>query len=222
MLGKSLNHIKDIHSVSIVEAKLLYKLAKQSKGNIVEIGSWKGYSTIWLAKGSLSGNKNSVYAIDPHTGSAIHHKMYGKIDTFNEFMKNINDSGVDNIVIPMRMTSEEASKNWNEYISLLWIDGDHTLAEKDFKMWVCHLGNGGIIALHDTTTWDIPRKVAIEYIYKSRWFKDIHRLGSITYATKTSTANDNTAALYARYIYQGLLPYYNIILKIGGNILGRN
>ncbi|WP_455277747.1 hypothetical protein [[Eubacterium] cellulosolvens] len=42
------------------EGELLYKLAKQctGKGVIVEIGSWKGKSTIWLGMGSKNGKKS--------------------------------------------------------------------------------------------------------------------------------------------------------------------
>ncbi len=51
MLADELKSVKDDFSASIKEGKLLYKLASESKGAIVEIGSWKGYSTIWLADG---------------------------------------------------------------------------------------------------------------------------------------------------------------------------
>ena len=60
------------------EAKLLYKLAKNCKGVIVEIGSWKGKSTICMAKGSKAGNNVKIYAIDPHVGSSEHKKKYEK------------------------------------------------------------------------------------------------------------------------------------------------
>lgn len=41
------------------EGGLLYNLAKNCKGNgvIVEIGSWKGKSTIWLGAGSKDWEK---------------------------------------------------------------------------------------------------------------------------------------------------------------------
>jgi hypothetical protein len=54
---------------------------------LVEIGSWKGRSTICIAIGSKAGKKNKCYAIDPHTGSS-EHKIKGKdIWTFDEFKK---------------------------------------------------------------------------------------------------------------------------------------
>ena len=59
--------------ISNLEGECLYHLARSSKtkGVIVEIGSWKGKSTIWLAKGAKAGNKNKVYAVDPHRGTTV-------------------------------------------------------------------------------------------------------------------------------------------------------
>ena len=55
--------------LTLKEGKLLYNLSKKNdNGVIVEIGSWKGKSTIYLAHGSKNGKKNKVYAIDPHEG----------------------------------------------------------------------------------------------------------------------------------------------------------
>ncbi len=50
------------------EARCLYNLARHAsaKGVIVEIGSYRGLSTVALAKGSLKGSGIPVYAIDPH------------------------------------------------------------------------------------------------------------------------------------------------------------
>jgi hypothetical protein len=226
MISELVKHIKDVHSISVKEGNLLYKLAKQSDGAIVEIGSWKGYSTIWLAKGSLAGNKNKVYAIDPHTGAAIHKQMYGTVDTFGDFIKNIKDLEVDSIVTPLRMTSENAVKEWKDInISLLWIDGDHMLPDKDLEMWFPYVKYGGVIALHDTTTWEVPNRVAMG-MYKSEYFTDIKRVGSITYAKKVhwitvQSSFNNVRALFNRKIYQALLPSYNLIMTIGAKILGR-
>ncbi|MCS6951010.1 MAG: class I SAM-dependent methyltransferase, partial [bacterium] len=60
--------------LTVEEGELLYQLARACKGKgvIVEIGSFKGKSTIWLAKGSLAGAGVRVFAIDPHTGSEEH------------------------------------------------------------------------------------------------------------------------------------------------------
>jgi len=50
------------------EGRYLCQLAqsKPSKGVILEIGSFKGKSTISLALGSMAVNGEKVYAVDPH------------------------------------------------------------------------------------------------------------------------------------------------------------
>ena len=227
MIEDILKNINDVHSVSAKEGRLLYKLAKEctGKGVIVEIGSWRGYSTICLAKGSQDGKWVKVYAVDPHTGSDIHRQMYGSVNTFNEFIGNITIAGVKDIITPLVMTSEDATKEWGGLpIELLWIDGDHEMAEFDFDIWYPHVIEGGIVALHDTTAWDLPYKVAIRDIYKSGNFVGIKRVGSITYAHKIDVLTrrnkiDNMGALYRRNIYQLLIPYYTKGLIMAARIL---
>ena len=51
--------------ISEAEAKRLYELAQNCGGTIVEIGSWKGKSTVCLALGSKVRRKGKVFAIDP-------------------------------------------------------------------------------------------------------------------------------------------------------------
>ena len=72
------------------EGKLFYHTARRctGEGAIVEIGSWKGKSTIWLGKGSKAGNGVRTYAIDPHTGSPEHQEMEQQ-PSFEEFERNI-------------------------------------------------------------------------------------------------------------------------------------
>src|SRR5688500_2728947 len=55
------------------EGRLLYRLAFEADpaGAIVEIGSWHGRSTIWLAAGAAAGRGASVIAIDPHHGTHL-------------------------------------------------------------------------------------------------------------------------------------------------------
>src|SRR3989344_4837250 len=69
------------------EGLFLYEITKNVKEEnaAVEIGSWKGKSTICIAKGLNDGRKGKVYAIDPHTGSPEHRNIFGKVDTFKEF-----------------------------------------------------------------------------------------------------------------------------------------
>ncbi|MEK9183937.1 MAG: class I SAM-dependent methyltransferase, partial [Patescibacteria group bacterium] len=166
------------------EAISLYKLAKSSpkKGVIVEIGSWQGKSTIWLAK---SGSK--IYAIDPHIGAPEQIEQYGhNIQTFEKFKSNINKAGVTEMVVPVVKDSEEAFKFWGgEPISFLFIDGSHQYEDvkKDFMLWSPLVMDGGIIAFHDSSAPG-PSQVLEEFIYKSKNFRVIKVIDSLTVAYK--------------------------------------
>ncbi len=191
---RSLSIIKDVVRntegfLTVREGMFLYNNAKKcTKGkSIVEIGSWKGRSTICLAKGSMAGNCVDVYAIDPHIGSRECHDIFQKknISTLQEFKNNIKKYRVSKFVKPLITTSEKAAKKWNKKIEFLWIDGKHSYsaALNDFKNWEPFLTDGGIIAFHDRFH-NGPKKVIDENILKSRKFNDFGFFESIAYAKK--------------------------------------
>lgn len=174
------------------EGEFLYNAAKMcsGKGVIVEIGSWKGKSTIWLGKGSKAGNDVRIYAVDPHTRGSL-----------EKFRENIKMADINDVVIPMVKTSEDAVKGWDKPVELLWIDGDHRyhMVKLDFKLWFSHLIEGGLIVFHDTVLWRGPRKVAEEFIYKSGCVKDVGFIDSMTFATKVKQ-NSLKDRLKHRYV----------------------
>ena len=167
------------------EAILLNQLAAQTTPGtiIVEIGSWKGKSTIALA----SSAKVPVYAIDPHTGSPEHRQKGEPVDTYKDFINNIKRHNLTKKIKPLRLTSREAAKKINKSISLLFIDGDHSYqaVSQDFKDYYPKLQIGGTIAFHDTISWPGPRKLVTQQLYFGNHFKNIRLVGSITYAQKT-------------------------------------
>jgi len=175
-------------SVIDKEGICLYNLARQVLGGycIVEIGSWKGRSTTWLARGSQDGDRVPVFAIDPHENTTTH-AQYDSKGTYEEFIANIKRAGVENIVHPIRDRAETVLPSWDKRIGLLFIDGSHDYnsVKQDF-LWTRHLAPGGIVALHDTTGYDGPRRVTVEEIFKSGWFKNPWVCGKITYTVKRS------------------------------------
>ena len=136
------------------EAQCLYELAQGAsrEGVIVEIGSYRGLSTIALARGSLRGARIPVYTIDPHEATHNPHlgEVYGPRDNI-AFFKNILFSGVTSIVGPINMLSVEAVNGWEKPISLLWIDGNHAYesVREDFLSWSKFVVLGGWVAFHD-------------------------------------------------------------------------
>jgi len=139
------------------QGRFLYTKARQcsGKGVIVEIGSWKGKSTVWLGSGSLAGNRVPVYAVDPHNCWYSEDGGLGRgkeLTTLREFEENMKRTGVSGVVRPIVATSEEAIKNWKDPIELLLIDGDHSYdaVKKDIDLWLPYVIDGGIIAFDDS------------------------------------------------------------------------
>jgi len=132
------------------EMATLYRVARVAADfDIVEIGSWKGLSTIALALGMVtSGNRKKVHAIDPFKGEGVYETAS---PTFTEFSQNINNFMVQHIVTAHRTTSEEAAKHFNNPISVLFIDGDHSYkaCKHDIAAWYDMVEEGGFILFHD-------------------------------------------------------------------------
>jgi predicted O-methyltransferase YrrM len=189
------------------EVDCLFQLGQfnQRQGVIVEIGSWKGKSTVALARGSAKKTDEKIYAIDPH--SILPEERYFE-DTTSEFLANVDRAGVKDQVIPMVMTSEEAAKGWNQPIRLLWIDGDHRYepAKLDFTLWEPFLVEGGILALHDTIRKQGPKRVLWEHVFHSSRFQEIAIVDNITAVRKVKRAS--MLARLRKYVTLALRAIY--------------
>ena len=174
------------------EGEALYELARSCTGPgvIVEIGSWKGKSTVCLGLGSQAGNSVPVYAVDPHADYR-----------FGDFKTNVERAGLADVVQPIASLSQAAADDFDQAIELLFVDGSHEydLVLEDFEKWVPKVVDGGWVAFHDTTWTKGPRKVVGQGIYRSRRFRDARFVvGSTTVARKVE---HNTLADRARNRY---------------------
>jgi predicted O-methyltransferase YrrM len=142
------------------DAKALQKVVKMiAKENILiaEIGSWKGMSTVILAK-SIAPYQGKVFAVDHWKGSegVIHHEIAKKIDIFQIFRENISYFGVENLVYPLIMDSLTAASIFaDEILDLVFIDADHRyeFVKKDILAWLPKIKKGGIICGHDSENY---------------------------------------------------------------------
>lgn len=149
-----------------VEAVQLFALAKATKPNtiILEIGAYRGKSTVTLALGAKAGNKNRVYSVDPHLPfewRKDHWIPYGSEDQA-VFYKNLTDVGVGDAVYTISLTSAQAAKAWDEKnIGLLWIDGNHAYEHvvQDLRVWLPFVVDGGTIAFHDFELRGVRRAI---------------------------------------------------------------
>jgi len=169
------------------EAYLLYTLAYLVPGNgeVVEIGSFKGKSTIALAKGlARSRKKGYVWAIDPHKGVIADGKDALYSETYTDFQKNIVRAQVESQIKPIIATSQEAAKKWEKPIRVLFLDGlhDYKHTKEDYELWAPFVIDGGVVAFHDAFCGEKGvEKVIVENLYKSGAIQDVGVTTSILY-----------------------------------------
>src|SRR5918999_1485443 len=171
--------IKDVPGwLSDEEGEALYELAKEctGRGVIVEIGSWRGKSTICLGLGSRAGQDVRIFAVDPHADYR-----------HGEFKENVERAGIAGLVTPLKGLSRDVVEEFDEPIELLFVDGSHEEEDvrHDFETWVPKVVDRGTVAFHDTTWHPGVRKVVAEKIFASRQFRDVRFvIGSTTVASK--------------------------------------
>jgi len=172
------------------EARLLGMIAacNPGDGEIIEIGSFKGKSTVMLAKVRQHYGLGPVVAIDPHNFNSVElrqHKTSEDASSYTEFLDNIRLAGVSDHVQPIRAYSSDVALNWNRPIRFLWIDGDHTYsgAKKDFDGFFPYVMPGGLVAFHDALhEFPGPIRVFAEDVLRSNEFGPAGFVGSIAWS----------------------------------------
>lgn len=175
------------------EARFLGFLAActPAKGRIVEIGSFKGRSTVMLAKVAAHYGFGQVVAIDPHNYNLSVKTAAGPgaqarpASTQDDFLNSLRRAKVEQHVEFHHALSKEVSSSWNEPIRLLWIDGDHTYrgAKDDFDGFARHVNPFGVIALHDAlNAFSGPIRVFVEEMLNTNKFGAAGFVHSIAWA----------------------------------------
>jgi hypothetical protein len=155
-------------------------------GVAVEIGSFKGRSTVGLAALAAHYGLGPIVSIDPHSAPSVTDPDLGEQpSSFDDFLKALEQSATQEQVEVHRAASRDVSPGWKRPIRFLWIDGDHTYsgAKSDFDMFLPHVVNGGIVALHDTLhEFEGPIRVFVEEMLRSDRFGPAGLLHSIGWA----------------------------------------
>jgi predicted O-methyltransferase YrrM len=152
--------------------KMCFDLVSEN-GTIVEIGAWKGRSTCCMGQIIKSSNKKvDFYTIDTWQGSneEDHQEQIKELNQqgltlYGEFKKHLSLCGVDDVVKPIKSTSIEASKTFEDAtIDLLIIDGSHEYNDvlDDITFWYSKIKPGGII-LGDDWFFEDVRKAVYNY-----------------------------------------------------------
>jgi hypothetical protein len=157
-----------------------------SNGVAVEIGSFRGKSTVGLAVLSAHYGLGPVVSIDPHNAPSVTDPMLGdQVSSFEDFLSALRAAGLEQQVEVHRTLSSQVSQGWTRPIRFLWIDGDHTYAgaKLDFDLFSPYLVDGAIVALHDTLhEFEGPIRVFVEDMLRSDRFGPAGLLHTIGWA----------------------------------------
>jgi hypothetical protein len=183
-------------------------------GRIVEIGSFRGRSTIVLARAAADGV--AVVAVDPHLGSdrgpqeIAAQPELGEQDT-QIFRSNLERHGVLDRVEHVRMLSSEAPLP--DAIDLLYVDGAHRLgpARDDVVRWGARVRDDGTMLVHDSfSSIGVTLALLTSVTFSRRW-RFVGRDGSLAQYAADGRGGASSAA---RQLAQ--LPWFawNVVLKV--------
>ena len=160
--SKTLSQVKGF--LDETEGEALYRIARESckKGPCLEIGSYCGKSTLYIGA-ACKENKSILFSIDHHRGSEeqqpgeeyfdpdLFDCQTFHVDTFREFRKTLSNADLENTVVPLVCRSEVAAQAWDTKLSMIFIDGGHSLetVKADYLLWSVHLMPGGYLLFHD-------------------------------------------------------------------------
>ena len=164
--------------VSPESGKFLYALCymQEIQGDVVEIGSWQGFSTSFLAKAVRDSKNGSLYAIDHFKGVPDMQKYFAVdsedlTDLKNNFLENMNTIGLREDITLFDMVNDEAAGQLRDKkIRFLFIDGDHSKSgvEKDIHLFFPMLVPGAIVVFDDFNSVQAGLVSAIDELLASR------------------------------------------------------
>lgn len=146
------------------EGLALYRagLLGAAVGPLLEVGTYCGKSTIYLAAAAKEGG-TVVVTVDHHRGSEEHQPGWeyhdpslvdpatGRIDTLPVMRRTLHGAGVEEQVVAVVGRSTAVAALWTTPVGLVFIDGGHTeeAALGDLRGWTPHLMVGGVLVIHD-------------------------------------------------------------------------
>jgi predicted O-methyltransferase YrrM len=188
-------------------------------GRIVEIGSFRGRSTIAIARSAPEGTE--IVAIDPHAGND---RGPQEIEGFEDeaaidskvFLTNLERAGVRDRVTYVRRFSHDALDDVPGPIDMLHIDGAHRYgpASDDIARWGARVVGGGSLLVHDSfSSVGVTLALATRLMFSDGW-RYVGRSRSLAEYRREPLRGRARLANVARQL--GELPWFarNVAVKV--------
>jgi Methyltransferase domain len=190
----------------------------RAPGRIVEIGSFRGRSTIVLTV--AAGEGVAVVAIDPHGGGdrgpreISVHASRGRED-YAAFHQNLRRAGVADRVTHVRAPSISALESVAGRVDLLYVDGAHRYrpARADIELWGARVEAGGTMLIHDAfSAIGVTLAQARLLMFSHEW-RYCGRQGSLAHYRREALAPADQVRNAASQL--AALPYFarNLLVK---------
>lgn len=145
--------------------QLIPHLNSRNIKTAIEVGSWTGCSTRFIASNLAEGGK--LYAVDTCLGTLnepVHQQDPRLPFLYQLFLSNVKHANLYHKIIPIRMESLEAAVALNVMADFIYLDAAHDADSvyKDIHAWMKHLNEGGLMC-GDDWTWETVR----EAVYKA-------------------------------------------------------
>lgn len=160
---------------------------RMAEGEVLEIGSFQGKSTLVLSTAAKWAGDRRICAVDPLESEFVTDQAQQKsFRTAREiFDHNLRQAGLLDFVEFHQMYSYELGRTWNRPLRLLWVDGDHSYCSAlcDYQTFSPFLADGAIIALHDTINYfEGSLRVFMENVLLNPHFGPAGLNGTISWA----------------------------------------
>lgn len=188
-------------------------------GAIVEIGSYRGRSTVVLARAAPAGTR--VIAIDPHAGSDRGPgEIRGSASVGDRdeaaFRANLAAAAVADRVEHVRLLSQAAHDRVDGGIDVLHVDGAHRYgpARDDLARWGARLRPGGLLLLHDAFSSVGVTAAQLRLLLASRDLRYLGRTGSLAEYRREPMVPGERLRNAARQLAE--LPWFvrNVAVKV--------
>jgi hypothetical protein len=223
-LTEALRAIEDVEGwLSPDQARALFEHAAglRPPGEIVEIGSCQGRSTIVLGLGAGEGVR--VIAIDPHAGND---RGPGQWETSRDqgqadleaFQVNLARAGLTERVRHVRLRSRQAHREIAGPVALLYVDGSHRYADAraDIADWGDRVRPGGWMLVHDAFSSVGVTLALLRELVPGRRFAYRGRVGSLALYERSAgpLAGRQRVSSAMRQLAQ--LPWFarNLLIKL--------